>query len=246
MGTHFAAQVATGNALRKPALSQELARPGAAALQRHAPGTILFAEGDDAEGIYEVVSGTLRLYKVLIDGRRQIIGFVSGGRLLGIAPQRQYLCSAEAVTPLIVRRYQRPAFERRIDEEPGLARRILAELSSELCLAQDQMLLLGRKSASEKVASFLVSLSADEEGDLRDHIDLPMSRGDIADYLGLTVETVSRTFTKLRNDGLIALPSPHSVEILDAEQLEELSTGAGEDDGWGRKGSAWRPAHTAS
>lgn len=237
MGTHFAVHAATGNALRTPAFSQEVARPGPAAVQRHAPGTILFAEGDDADGIFEIVSGTLRLYKVLIDGRRQIIGFVSGGRLLGIAPQRQYLCSAEAVTPLTVRRYQRPAFERRIDEEPGLARRILAELSNELCLAQDQMLLLGRKSATEKVASFLMSLAAEEDGDVRDHVDLPMGRGDIADYLGLTVETVSRTFTKLRNDGLIALPTPHSVEILDAGQLEELSTGAGEDDGWGRRAS---------
>lgn len=239
MGTHFAAQVATGNALRKPGARPDTSRPGGAVVQRHAPGTILFAEGDDAGSIFEVVSGTLRLYKVLIDGRRQIIGFVSGGRLLGIAPQRQYLCSAEAVTPLTVRRYQRPAFERRIDEEPELARRILAELSSELCSAQDQMLLLGRKSASEKVASFLVSLATDEDGEVREHVDLPMSRGDIADYLGLTVETVSRTFTRLRNDGLIALPNAQSVDILDAGELEELASGAGDEEGWGRKGGGW-------
>lgn len=239
MGTHFASYVATSNGFRTPAASQAAARAEGGAVQRNAPGTILFSEGDDADSVFEVVSGTLRLYKVLIDGRRQIIGFVSGGRLLGIAPQRHYLCSAEAVTPLTVRRYKRPAFERRIDEEPGLARRILAELSDELCMAQDQMLLLGRKSATEKVASFLLSLAADHDGDVVAHIDLPMGRGDIADYLGLTVETVSRTFTKLRNDGLIALPSPHSVEILDSEQLEEVAAGAADEDGWGRKAAAW-------
>lgn len=239
MGTHFAARISTGNGFPNPARCQEAGRVGTSIAQRHAPGTILFAEGDDADSVFEVVSGTLRLYKVLLDGRRQIIGFVSGGQLLGIAPQRQYLCSAEAVTPMTVRRYQRPAFERRIEEEPGLARRILAELSNELCMAQDQMLLLGRKSAAEKVASFLLSLAADDAGEIRGHVELPMGRGDIADYLGLTVETVSRTFTRLRNDGLIALPSAHSVEILDAEQLEDLATGAGEDESWPRKGGAW-------
>lgn len=239
MGTHFASYASTINGFRKPAARQDAGRAEGGAVQRHAPGMNLFFEGDDADSVFEVVSGTLRLYKVLIDGRRQIIGFVSGGRLLGIAPQRQYLCSAEAVTPLTVRRYKRPAFERRIDEEPGLARRILAELSDELCMAQDQMLLLGRKSATEKVASFLLSLATGQDGDVAAHIDLPMGRGDIADYLGLTVETVSRTFTKLRNDGLIALPSPNSVEVLDAEQLEEVAAGAGQDDGWGRKSGAW-------
>jgi len=238
MGTHFASYVSTSNGTSKPAARLDIGRAETGAY-RHAAGAILFSEGDDADSVFEVVSGTLRLYKVLIDGRRQIIGFVSGGRLLGIAPQRQYLCSAEAVTPLTVRRYKRPAFERRIDEEPGLARRILAELSNELCLAQDQMLLLGRKSATEKVASFLLSLAAGLDGDVADHIDLPMGRGDIADYLGLTVETVSRTFTKLRNDGVIALPSPNSVEILDAAQLEETAAGATEEGGWPRKAGAW-------
>ena len=126
------------------------------AVQRIAPGSLLFSEGDDAQDVFEIVSGTLRLYKVLIDGRRQIIGFVSGGQLLGLAPRQQYVCTAEAVTPLTVRRYLRPAFERRIDEEPGLARRLLDALSNELRVAQDQMVLLGRKSAPEKVASFLM------------------------------------------------------------------------------------------
>lgn len=237
METQTASHLSTTNGFRSLAVCQDGTRP--AALQRMAPGSILFSEGDEAEGVFEVVSGTLRLYKVLIDGRRQIIGFVSGGQLLGLAAQRQYLCTAEAVTPLTLRRYQRPAFERRIDEEPGLARRLLTAVSNELRMAQDQMVLLGRKSASEKVASFLLSLAAHEDGEHDDHVDLPMGRGDIADYLGLTVETVSRTFTRLKSDGLIALPTPASVEILDLEQLADLAAGVGDDDGWNRKGGRW-------
>lgn len=237
MDTLTASHLPTANSFRNVEACQDGTRP--AAIQRMAPGSILFSEGDEAVGVFEVVSGTLRLYKVLIDGRRQIIGFVSGGQLLGLASQRQYLCTAEAVTPLTLRRYQRPAFERRIDEEPGLARRLLTAVSNELRMAQDQMVLLGRKSASEKVASFLLSLAAHEDGEHDDHVDLPMGRGDIADYLGLTVETVSRTFTRLKNDGLIALPTPASVRILDLAQLDDLAAGAGEHDGWSRKGGRW-------
>lgn len=234
MSIQIASQLPTPKVLPDRALCQDSARP--AAVHRVPAGSILFSEGDEADGVFEVVSGTLRLYKVLVDGRRQIIGFVSGGQLLGLAPQREYLCTAEAVTPLTVRRYQRPAFERRIDEEPGLARRLLAAVSNELRMAQDQMVLLGRKSASERVASFLLSLAANESGEYERHVDLPMGRGDIADYLGLTVETVSRTFTKLKTDGLIILPSPASVEIVDMEELEDLAAGAGDDYRWGRKG----------
>lgn len=239
MGAQFASHLHTGNGFRNLGACQEATRPALASIQRVASGTILFSEGDDAAGVFEVVSGTLRLFKVLVDGRRQILGFVSGGRLLGLAPLREYLCTAEAVTPVILRRYQRPAFERRIDEEPGLARRLLAAMSDELRMAQDQMLLLGRKSAPEKVASFLLTLAARDDGTCEDHVDLAMGRGDIADYLGLTVETVSRTFTRLKNDGLIALPTPASVRILDIGQLEELAAGAAGDEVWARRGGRW-------
>ena len=237
MGTHIASYATTAHRSPKFAVGQGAAN--ATPVQRVAPGTILFSEGDDADCVFEVVSGTLRLYKALADGRRQIIGFVSGGQMLGLAPERHYVSSAEAVTPITLRRHQRSAFDRRVDAEPGLARRILEAVCNELRMAQDQMLLLGRKSAVEKVASFLLRMAARDDEDVADHVDLPMGRGDIADYLGLTVETVSRTFTKLRNDGLIALPSPSSVEILDAEQLEELAAGAGEDGAWARKAAGW-------
>lgn len=233
MVTQLASSISVRSTTPAPAVRQD------PAAYRVLPGTVLFAEGDDADCVFEVVSGTLRLHKAMADGRRQIIGFVSGGRLLGVAQKQEYLCTAEAVTPLMVRRIKRPAFERRIDEDPGFARTLLREICNELRMAQDQMLLLGRKSAMEKLASFLLSVATDEDGDVADHVDLPMPRGDIVDYLGLTTETVSRTFTKLKNDGLLALPCAASVEILDHDRLEELATGAAGDDAWSGKGAGW-------
>jgi CRP/FNR family transcriptional regulator len=194
--------------------------------QKATAGENLFSEGDEADGIYEVVAGMLRLYKLLPDGRRQITGFLNPGQILGLAPEGIHAYAAEAVNEVTLHRYPRAGFYRLIDEVPGLARRLLAVTSSELCAAQDQMLLLGRKGAAEKVASFLLLL-ADQQG-VDDEVSVPMTRNDIADYLGLTVETVSRTFTKLRVEGLIALPTPNRVEIRDREQLEDFAYGQSE------------------
>lgn len=192
-------------------------------LQKASAGETLFSEGDDSDGIYEVVTGMLRLYKLLPDGRRQITGFISAGQILGLAPEGTHVYSAEAITNVTLCRYPRVGFDRLIDEVPGLARRLLAVTSHELRAAQDQMLLLGRKAAAEKVASFLL-LMADQQGNDTE-VSVPMARSDIADYLGLTTETVSRTFTKLKLEGLIALPTPNHVEIRDRSQLEDFASG---------------------
>ena len=102
---------------------------------------------------------------------------------------------------------------------------MLAATSQELRAAQDQMLLLGRKSASEKVASFLVMIAEQQARSGEDELDLPMTRSDIADYLGLTIETVSRTLSKLKQAGLIALPTAVRIEILDRDRLEDMAAG---------------------
>jgi CRP/FNR family transcriptional regulator len=190
-------------------------------LHRKAPGETLFAEGEEADSVYEVVRGMLRLSKLLPDGRRQITGFLSGGHLLGLAPEGIFVYTAEAITELTLRRYTRLAFDRLIDEAPGFARRVLAVASHELEAAQNQMLLLGRKLAVEKIASFLVMM-ADQAGEDRT-IGLPMTRSDIADYLGLTIETVSRTLSKLKQDRLIAVLAHNHIKICDRDQLEELA-----------------------
>jgi len=134
----------------------------------------------------------------------------------------------DAITEVTLCRYKRKAFDHLIDEVPGFAKRLLAVASHELSAAQSQMLLLGRKAAPEKVASFLLMMADQHGKDGEAMIDIPMTRSDIGDYLGLTIETVSRTLTKLRQDGLIALPTPDRIKIRDRDQLEELAEGEAE------------------
>jgi CRP/FNR family transcriptional regulator, anaerobic regulatory protein len=198
-------------------------------VQRVAPGETLFSEGDETDSVYQVVRGMMRLYKLLPDGRRQITGFLSAGQFLGLAPEDVCVFTAEAITEVAVCRYKRAKFERLIEEVPGFARRLLAATSHELHAAQEQMLLLGRKSATEKLASFLLLMADRLGGEGADEVEVPMTRGDIADYLGLTVETVSRTLTRLKEDRLIALPTYARIEIRDRDQLEELAAGESDE-----------------
>ena len=167
----------------------------------------------------------LRLCKLLPDGRRQITGFLSAGQFLGLAPEGVCVYTAEAITEVTLCRYKRKAFDRLIDEVPGFAKRVLAVASHELCAAQNQMLLLGRKAATEKVASFLLMM-ADQQGEGRRGRRHP----DDAEATSPTI-SASRSrpspghLTKLRQDGLIALPTPDRIKIRDRDQLEELAEG---------------------
>jgi CRP/FNR family transcriptional regulator len=193
---------------------------------KQSAGATVFAEGERTEGLYEVVSGIVRLHKLMPDGRRQITGFLAAGHFLNLTLQDSFTHTAEAVTDATLCRYPRTGFQRMVDQTPSLALRLLAATSDELRAAQDQMLLLGRKSAVEKMASFLldmVKLQGDEAED--DVVQIPMARGDIADYLGLTVETVSRTLARLKREGMIALTAPTEIEFLDRQRLEELAAG---------------------
>ncbi len=192
------------------------------------PGETLFYEGDEPGYVYTVASGTIRLHKLLPDGRRQITGFVMPGDILGLATRHGFSYSAEAVTEAGVCRYATRKLEALFDEFPKLEKRLLSKARDELAVAQDQMLLLGRKTPAEKIASFLLGLSRRaERWDLPSNpVLLPMNRSDIADYLGLKVETVSRTFTRLKSQGIIALPQSHRVVLVDRERLEDLAEGA--------------------
>ena len=185
---------------------------------------IMFAEGAGADAVYEVVHGMLKLYKLLPDGRRQVTGFRSAGHLVGLAHERLYFYTAEAITPVTACRYPRARFERLLNEVPGFAMRLLAATSDELRAAQDQMVLLGRKAAEEKLASFLQTMGRQRGGgEDPDEVLLPMSRADIADHLGLTIETVSRTLRKLRSNGMIAIPCTSSIRLLDRDRLQRLA-----------------------
>lgn len=197
--------------------------------QTIAAGTTFVDEGEPALNVFTVVTGIVKLFKLLADGRRQIVGFLVPGDMFGFAPNDRYTASAEAVSPVTVCRCSRRQLERAFGEFPGVERQFLETINRELAAAQDQMVLLGRKTAHERVASFLLSLSRRQPSD--DHsIDLPMTRTDIADYLGLTTETVSRVFTVLKSSGCIAANGSSRVYILDGETLAELADGTADED----------------
>lgn len=194
------------------------------------PGQRLFEELDAPDYAYNLVEGTIRLYKLLADGRRQITGFAIPGDFLGLAAHGGYSYSAEAVTDAVLCRFRRPELSALFEKFPQMERRMLGVANDELAAAQDQMLLLGRKTPTEKVASFLLSMSGrfSRVGYKGDALSLSMTRADIADYLGLTVETVSRTFSKLKASKIIALPVPDQVQLLSLDRLEDIASGDAE------------------
>jgi CRP/FNR family transcriptional regulator len=187
-------------------------------------GNHVINEGDEADAVFNIAAGSIKLYKLLPDGRCQITGFLQPGDFCGIATDGTYAYSAEALEPTEICSMPRRKLEAVFSRHPELERRLLAIISHELSVAQDQMLLLGRKTAVEKVASFIL-ITADLQPGGDEEVDVPMTRSDIADHLGLTVETVSRTLTKLKAEGLIALPTPTRLEIRDRDGLEGVAAG---------------------
>jgi CRP/FNR family transcriptional regulator len=184
-------------------------------------------EGDEAASVFNISSGSIKLYKLLQDGRCQITGFLQPGDFCGIATDGTYAYSAEALEPTEICSMPRKKLEMVFARHPELERRLLAIISHELSVAQDQMLLLGRKTATERLAAFLLRQSERNErlNWPANPVHLPMSRADIADYLGLTIETVSRTFTKLKEEGAIRLPAKTVVELTDLDRLRSLAEG---------------------
>lgn len=192
------------------------------------PRKTIFEEGDPAEHVFNITSGSVSLSKSLPDGRRQITGFLYPGDFLGLAHNITYAYSAETLNHVCICRFPRKKFEEMLREFPHMERRLLTIASNELATAQDQMLLLGRKTAVERLSSFLIGLSdrMTARGAAPGMIDLPMGRGEIADYLGLTIETVSRTFTKLKQVGALALPDASSVRVVDVAKMRDLASGS--------------------
>jgi CRP/FNR family transcriptional regulator len=195
-----------------------------------AAGQSLFHEGDQARMVFNLTRGTLKLYKLLADGRRQVTGFLFPGDFLGLTVEDEHAFSAEALEPIEFCCFTRPRFEAFIDAHPRMERELYRMAAHELAAAQEQMVLLGRKTARERLASFLLALASraeetDAPGDT-DVVHLTMSRIDIGDYLGLTKETVSRTFTSLKSERIIRLASDNVVQILDRERLESIADAA--------------------
>ncbi len=188
------------------------------------PRAALFAQDQPADSVYNLTEGVVRLYKLLPDGRRQIVGFALPGDFLGLAMAERYGFSADAVDHVHACRFSRDEFANFLDAKPHFLRRLHEYTTHELSLAQDQMVLLGRRTAEEKVATFLVNWR-DRWSRLTGKtvtLPLPMSRQDIADFLGLTIETVSRTFSRLGKEKTILIV-PDGVRVLDSQKMERLA-----------------------
>ena len=200
--------------------------------QRHrfAAHTLIFLEGDRAQRVFQVLDGVVMLYKLLADGRRQVVELLGPGDMFGLAHHPVYDCSAESLVPCSIVSYDRAAFER----SPDLVRTLNQCLQAQIWALREHAMLLGRKSALERVATFLMRCVPNRGGHACPgphgagdgaNVRLTMTRQEIADYLGLTIETVSRAFSELRRRGVLATDKPEEVRINDVCRVCRL-TGA--------------------
>src|SRR6185437_2611226 len=184
------------------------------------PHDEIYGEGELAEYLYTVVSGCVRTSKILNDGRRQIGAFYLPGDVFGLEGGHEHTFSAEALAPTTVRIVKRAALTSRAVGDSAMASQLLALTVAELQRTQSRVLLL-IKSAQERVAGFLLEMATRVKG--ASEIDLPMCRQDIADYLGLTIETVSRTLTQLENASAIALPTSRRIVLRNRLALARMN-----------------------
>jgi CRP-like cAMP-binding protein len=180
----------------------------------------IYGENEPAEYLYKVISGTVRTYKVLNDGRRQIGAFYLAGDIFGLEVGTEHTFSAEAIIDCKILVIKRSTVINLAARETDVARQLWAMTASELQRVQDHIMLL-IKTAQERVAGFLLEMA--KRAPAGNEIDLPMSRQDIADYLGLTIETVSRTLTQLENSAAIAVPSSRRIVLRNRAALTRLN-----------------------
>ncbi|WP_262032418.1 helix-turn-helix domain-containing protein [Microvirga sp. Mcv34] len=197
------------------------AAPTVGSVRSFAKDEEIFAEGDRAAFVYKVLSGVVRTSKLLSDGRRQIDAFHLAGDIFGIEAGDEHRFCAESVGDCVIVAYRRCHLASLAGKDAQLAQDMTVGMMRSLVRAQNHLLLLGRKSALEKIATFLLDIAERTTDD--DALDLPMSRTDIADHLGLTIETVSRSFTQLERQGIIELPSARHVVLTNRAALERLN-----------------------
>jgi len=193
---------------------------------RFARNETVFQEGDRAQNIYRIVRGTIRLCRHTPDGRRHIAEFALPGDLFGVFGGAEQAFTAEAVTDVTLIAYPRAQFDRLSERDPRFRANILRHLSTTLMTAQLHTFVLGCQSAKERLASFILRL-ADRTGAMETgKLDLTMGRQDIADHLGLTIETICRAVTALKNEKVIAVPTTHQLVLRNVEALCELADGS--------------------
>jgi CRP-like cAMP-binding protein len=182
--------------------------------------TEIYGEGEQAQHVFKVISGAVRTFTIDIEGRRQIEGFHLPGDVFGFETDTHHRFSAEALTDAEIVALPRAPLERAAAEDRDTAHALWALAANELRQTREHMLVLGRKGAAERVVAFLLEMAARSKSDT---LHLPMSRTDIADYLGLTIETVSRSFSRLERARAIALDGARQVTFRDKARLESFA-----------------------
>ncbi len=197
------------------------ASPAAGSVVHFTGDQSIYDEGDDADAFFKVAEGVVRTCKFLSAGRRQIEAFHAAGEMFGLEAGPDHRLSAEAVNDCTLVSYRRRGVDRLALTDAVLSQRLLSFAMQGLSRSQDHALLLGRKSAMEKVAAFLLEWSHHSLGEQT--VTLAMTRQDIADYLGLTIETVSRTLSHMERNALIELSTARDIRLIDKAALSRLS-----------------------
>ncbi len=177
----------------------------------------IFGEEEEADFVYKVVSGAARTFRVLSDGRRQVVGFHLAGEIFGLERGQAHRFSGEAVSDCTVALIRRSVLDKAAQADGATTRWLWGLAADEMERLQGHAMLLGRKTATERIAAFLIEMAG--RSPAVGGVNLPMSRSDIADYLGLTVETVSRTLTQLEREQVIAIPSSRRIMLRDRAGL---------------------------
>lgn len=188
----------------------------------------IFAKGDEARFSYKVVEGAVRLSRIFADGRRQIVNFYLPDETFGIELTDHYTATAEAVGEVVALRCPRSCIAHMTEGDPGIREKRLAMFSRSLAAAERHVAMLGHQSARERVASFFMALEMQRTSGDPHTLDLPLSRQDIADYLGLTIETTCRALSELKRQNIIDTPSRRRIVIRDVAGLRAIAEGAGE------------------
>lgn len=192
-------------------------------------GQMLAREGDARRYVFTVTSGALRRFRTLPDGRRLVAGFIMPGDFIGFSIGPKYRHSIEAITDSLLCAVSHKDMETLCGSFPGLEHELYQRACADLDATRNNLMSLARMTPLERLAGFLLDMADKRRRQGQDPavVVLPMTRTDIADYLGLTVETVSRSFTRLRREALIATDDPHTVQLLDLKKLEALAEAVG-------------------
>jgi len=186
----------------------------------------IFLQNDQSDYLYNITEGNVKIYQLLDDGRIQIIGFLYPGDFFGSYKNNKYNYCAEAIGDLKTCVFNQKILDKYLDENPILAKELLNKTSFELTLAQDRLTVLGKLNAAERLVKFLLNISEQRNriGWKNNPISLPMTRQDVADYLGITIETVSRELTNLKTSNIIKIITSKQIYLSNTEELKSYTS----------------------